>query len=88
MTQRRWKCGHCQTAGWTSDGAIPPHDNRRGFSCRQSGRISESEAKRRLTARWQEQCERAPMMRIDIPLALYVARNIRITQECDLLKAY
>lgn len=84
---RRWKCPHCKTAGWSSDGAMPPHDNRHGFSCRQSGQISEAEAMRRLAARYEEQARKFPAMRNEIPLALYIARNMAITQDCDLLRA-
>jgi hypothetical protein len=29
--------------------------------------------------RWREQCDRFPTMRDDIPLALYVSRNLRAT---------
>lgn len=38
--------------------------------------ISREEAKRRLTNRWNEQVERWPLMRKDIPLELYVRQNL------------
>jgi hypothetical protein len=31
--------------------------------------------------RWYEQCERFPSMRQDIPLVLYLTRNVRATMQ-------
>lgn len=45
--QKRWNCPHCGTEGWSSDGAMPPHDTRNGVSCRPSGQISEKRARAR-----------------------------------------
>ncbi len=39
--------------------------------------ISRQEAIKRLTRRYEEQCEQCPRMRTDVPLALYIKRNIR-----------
>jgi hypothetical protein len=33
--------------------------------------------KQKLISRYYEQCERFPIMRRDIPLSLYIARNLR-----------
>lgn len=49
MAQRRWNCPHCGTSGWSSDGQTSPHDRPTGTSCRNSGQISENEAKKRFT---------------------------------------
>jgi hypothetical protein len=45
-------------------------------------------AKRRLTNRWLEQVELYPLMRREIPLALYIRANIRAVLRYDLLKDY
>lgn len=37
---------------------------------------TKQEAIRFLTARWHEQCEQFPHMRENIPLALYISRNL------------
>lgn len=38
--------------------------------------VDKTTAQRRLTNRWHEQCRLYPTMRDDIPLALYVRRNL------------
>lgn len=38
--------------------------------------MTKREAIRRLTNRWNEQVEKYPLMRDDIPLALYLRRNL------------
>jgi hypothetical protein len=38
--------------------------------------MTRAEAISWLTIRWHEQCERYPLMREDIPLALYIQRNV------------
>ncbi len=42
MKQHRWKCGHCGAEGW---GSYQPHDKRDGQPCRDSGMITEREAR-------------------------------------------
>ncbi len=41
----RWRCPHCGTCGWSSSGAIPPHDRQIGGACRASGMKTEREYK-------------------------------------------
>jgi hypothetical protein len=48
--QRRWKCGHCGSAGWSGDGAMPAHDQTDGRTCRPSGQAPEAGAKRAVAA--------------------------------------
>ena len=43
---------------------------------------------RRLMARWNEQCERYPTMRVDIPLAQYIDVNLEHVMRYDLLADY
>lgn len=50
--------------------------------------IDRIEAIARLTARWNEQCERWPLMRRDIPLALYLQRNVALVMRRGLLASY
>lgn len=38
--------------------------------------LDKATAKRRLINRWHEQCRNFPRMRDEIPLALYVRRNL------------
>lgn len=39
-------------------------------------KIDRATAERRLTNRWREQCDNFPMFREQIPLELYVRRNL------------
>ncbi len=41
--------------------------------------MGRKEAIRYCERRWHEQCERFPTMRRDIPLALYISRNVKAT---------
>lgn len=50
--------------------------------------LTKSEATERLVNRWNEQTERFPLMRNEITLALYIARNIKIARENDQLANY
>ena len=45
-------------------------------------------ATRRLTNRWNDQTLQFPVMRKDVPLDLYIRRNLRTVMRDDLLKAY
>jgi hypothetical protein len=45
-------------------------------------------AVRRLTNRWHEQAELYPTMRKDIPLELYIRRNVRHVMKNDSLADY
>jgi len=45
-------------------------------------------AKRRLTARWKEQVDQFPLMRRDIPLAMYISANLQSVMRFDLLASY
>lgn len=45
-------------------------------------------ATRRLANRWREQVDLFPDMRTDIPLALYIRRNIATVMRNDLLIDY
>jgi hypothetical protein len=50
--------------------------------------IDKQTAVRRLTNRWREQCELYPTMREEIPLALYVRRNLPGVMRDGLLADY
>ncbi len=50
--------------------------------------LTRLEAIRRLTRRYQEQCERFPLMTRDISLELYIASNVAIVMKRDLLASY
>lgn len=50
--------------------------------------LTRLEAIRRLTRRYQEQCERFPLMPRDISLDLYVASNVGIVMKRELLASY
>ena len=43
---------------------------------------------RRLTARWNEQCERFPTLRNDFPLERYLSANAAHVMRYDLLASY
>ncbi len=47
--------------------------------------LTRQEAIKRLTNRWNEQAEKYPLMRREIPLELYIRRNLQIvlTSELD-----
>ena len=47
-----------------------------------------STATRRLTNRWNEQCEQFPIMRNEIPLELYLTRNLARVMLYNLLERY
>ena len=50
--------------------------------------IDRETAVRRLTNRYNEQCERFPTMQNDISLELWLSRNLAYVQKGDLLKQY
>lgn len=50
--------------------------------------IDRATARRRLTNRWLEQVERYPLMREEIPLALYIQRNIHTVMQNGALADY
>lgn len=50
--------------------------------------IDRQTAVRRLTNRWLEQVEAFPAMRHEIPLALYVRRNLQAVMKGGLLRDY
>lgn len=43
---------------------------------------------RRLTNRWNEQVEKFPRMRDDVPLALYIERNFKGVRDNELFADY
>jgi hypothetical protein len=47
--------------------------------------MSEAEAIRRLTARWKEQVALFPELRIEMPLLVYISRNIVTVHRNNLL---
>jgi hypothetical protein len=49
---------------------------------------SRAVAAARLTQRWNEQCDMLPLMRADIPLDLYIRRNVAGVMARDGLRAY
>jgi hypothetical protein len=50
--------------------------------------IDQAEAIRRLTNRWEEQVELYPAMRHEIPLDLYIRRNLAVVMKCGQLADY
>lgn len=50
--------------------------------------INRTEAIARLAARYNEQCERWPLMRHDIPLNLYLQRNVANVMRGGLFATY
>jgi hypothetical protein len=50
--------------------------------------ISRAEAIKRLTNRWQDQVDKFPRMREDVPLELYIRRNIRAVRVFGGLEKY
>lgn len=51
-------------------------------------KISRSTAKHRIIRRWNEQCERFPAMRKEIPLELYMRRNLALVIAGGLFAEY
>ncbi len=50
--------------------------------------LSRAEAVARLTARWNEQAEKFPRLITDVPLHLYIRRNIRAVRVFGTLQDY
>jgi hypothetical protein len=50
--------------------------------------VNKAEALNRLTNRYNEQVERYPLMRDNIPLALYIRRNIKQVMRNGTLASY
>lgn len=55
----RWRCPDCGTCGWSSGGGMPPHDRNIGGACRPSGMITESEAKKLVANRINNEIKNA-----------------------------
>lgn len=53
-----------------------------------AGPIDRATARRRLAARYADQCERFPSMRQNLPLRLYLARNLAAVMRRGLLASY
>lgn len=51
-------------------------------------RLDKQTAISRLTARWQEETLRYPLMARDIPLSVYIAANLRHVRKMCLLSSY